>query len=631
MLFYVIFAVFLAIPLNTSASATFAPNPETAYARTFISRSQNQSWFLDYVESILNSKGRSINTLESAADLSGIYAIGLANAEINGMIPGSIGDLSDLQYIFLSGNNLAGPIPSSLFTLTNLRNLDLSDNRLTATLSPNISNLTELEVLLLHNNNLHGTIPTSLWNKPNLINVDLANNNFSGSFPSDMSGMTSLRFLSVSNNDFSGLLPNFSSLESLQALLIHGNTFTGVITNQLPNVGEIRLLDLSYNALVGDIDIRTRSLINNGVTVDLFGNYMAGSRISQVPFEGDNFIDEVVTGQNRLLIVDTIGGFVNQPIELHQHLRTYCPVTLNILREQLRLPPSQFIIFTEDPVHAHKISWHYTEAGLFITALTTIPTNNPITVVIQIRENPNSEFSRTSFEFSAVVPSTTGSGGGGGGGAWGILGSHHANRAPAVEAPPVQEDDDRIRFISGYPDGTFRPNNPITREEFAQILSNIYNDGTTQVRNAPFTDVAGRWSLNAINFVYTVGFMQGFPDGSFKATNYLTRAEFATVLFNIEELTESRMSAFPDTVGHWAEYLINAVAEEGFMVGYPDGTFMPQNNITRAEVVVAMVRFLEIEPLTTPEAINVRNPFSDIDRSHWAFNYALAVVRPIVR
>lgn len=103
-------------------------DPQTDYAAEFILKCVGQTWFQDEIENLLNLQGRSINTLSAKADLSAIYAIGLADRGISGSIPPAIGELSSLQYLYLGRNNLSGQLPEELAALDRMIEMDLSGN-----------------------------------------------------------------------------------------------------------------------------------------------------------------------------------------------------------------------------------------------------------------------------------------------------------------------------------------------------------------------------------------------------------------------------------------------------------------------------------------------------------------------
>ncbi len=156
-------------------------------------------------------------------------------------------------------------------------------------------------------------------------------------------------------------------------------------------------------------------------------------------------------------------------------------------------------------------------------------------------------------------------------------------------------------IITGYPDKTFKPNSNISREEVSKILSSYI--GEKEVENDKLSDIEGRWSTKFIKHLVNEEIITGYPDGTFKPSNNVTRAEFATITYKYlakeNKLTEGQINKLTDIEGHWAKQSIEGVAKAGVVKGYPDGTFKPNNSITRAEVstVVSLIDgFKPVEP-----------------------------------
>ena len=163
--------------------------------------------------------------------------------------------------------------------------------------------------------------------------------------------------------------------------------------------------------------------------------------------------------------------------------------------------------------------------------------------------------------------------------------------------PSKLNDEDHFAYIIGYPDGTVRPEALITREEVATIFFRLL---TTEAREAiysktnSFTDMdAERWSNIAISTLVKGGILKGYHDGTFHPGAPITRAEFAAIASRIDALIEDAMHNFTDVSDHWAnDYVANAVAK-GWITGYEDGTFRPDQNITRAEAMTIANRMLK--------------------------------------
>ena len=155
-------------------------------------------------------------------------------------------------------------------------------------------------------------------------------------------------------------------------------------------------------------------------------------------------------------------------------------------------------------------------------------------------------------------------------------------------------------LISGFPDGTFKPNETLTRAQVSSILSSELN---LNPEPASFPDVsASHWANGHIGAVVSQGIMNGYPDGSFRPDNPMTRAEVSAVIAAAYNMTQSTSnSPFSDLAqNHWSFSNVMALLDSYVISGYPDGTFRPNNSMTRAEFSVVMGK--AINPLFTQEA-----------------------------
>lgn len=159
---------------------------------------------------------------------------------------------------------------------------------------------------------------------------------------------------------------------------------------------------------------------------------------------------------------------------------------------------------------------------------------------------------------------------------------------------------DHFAYVIGYPDGTIKPLGAITREETAVIFYRLMPEerrNTYAGAYPPFTDVgSGRWSNEEIAALYQAGIIQGNPDGSYQPEKPVTRAEFSAIaarFARLEEAEEAKENKFPDIENHWAEKYINLSAEKGWIKGYGDGTFRPDNLIIRCEAMMLINEVLD--------------------------------------
>ena len=160
--------------------------------------------------------------------------------------------------------------------------------------------------------------------------------------------------------------------------------------------------------------------------------------------------------------------------------------------------------------------------------------------------------------------------------------------------------DDHYAYIVGYNDGMVKPGNNITRAEVATIFFRLLTDEAREYfwsTDSGFSDVkSGDWYNNAVSTMVNAGIITGYSDGTFKPNANITRAEFATIAARFLSNPYSLKDRFYDTEGHWAEVYINRAAEIGWIGGYPDGSFKPDRYITRAEAVTLVNNVLGREP-----------------------------------
>lgn len=173
-------------------------------------------------------------------------------------------------------------------------------------------------------------------------------------------------------------------------------------------------------------------------------------------------------------------------------------------------------------------------------------------------------------------------------------------------------------YMTGYSDGTFRPNQSVTRAEMSTMLYRLLSGTLTGKGSVTaFKDVSSNyWAAEAIRWGQQVGLLNGYPDHSFKPNATITRAEMTAIIAKWLQLDPAAANpAFRDAKGHWASAQIAAVAKLGYMTGYSDGTFRPDQSLTRAEAVVIINRILGRGPLS-----NVTTPtWKDVPSSFWAF------------
>ena len=212
------------------------------------------------------------------------------------------------------------------------------------------------------------------------------------------------------------------------------------------------------------------------------------------------------------------------------------------------------------------------------------------------------------------------SGGGGGGG-------HKPTVTIPDDVPTGLNGDDHYAYIVGYPNGNVEPNGNITRAEVATIFFRLL---TEEVRTANSTqsnslsDVTrGQWFNHAVSTLSSMGIVKGHNDGTFAPNAPITRAEFAAIAARFDDKNTDTSSKFTDIASHWAKNEIGIAANKGWINGYPDGTFRPNQYITRAEAMTLVNRVLNRLPENSSDLLDSMIKWPDnSDASAW---YYLAV------
>ncbi|MCX7571876.1 cadherin-like beta sandwich domain-containing protein [Tumebacillus sp. DT12] len=176
---------------------------------------------------------------------------------------------------------------------------------------------------------------------------------------------------------------------------------------------------------------------------------------------------------------------------------------------------------------------------------------------------------------------------------------------------------EHLPYILGYADGTFQPNKGITRAELATILTRLFANGEVGAQTASFGDVNhSHWAAKSIAFVHGKNVMVGYPDGNFYPNRVVTRAEMAMVLAKLKQLPNAAgTSAFTDLGDHWAKDAILKAEKAGLLNGFPDGTFRPNAELTRAQTVVILNKLLERHP----RSVEGSPKWSDVAPDYWAY------------
>ena len=206
-------------------------------------------------------------------------------------------------------------------------------------------------------------------------------------------------------------------------------------------------------------------------------------------------------------------------------------------------------------------------------------------------------------------------------------GSHKPTVTIPDDVPTGLNGDDHYAYIVGYPDSTVRPQNGITRAEVATIFFRLLTDETRNANSTKtnsYSDVAAdAWYNHAVSTLSAMGIVKGDSHGKFNPNAPITRAEFAAIAARFDDKANTTAVDFSDIASHWAKDEISAAANNGWINGYTDGTFRPNNKITRAEAMTLVNRVLKRLPETAEDLHNDMIKWSDnSDTSAW---YYLAV------
>ena len=179
----------------------------------------------------------------------------------------------------------------------------------------------------------------------------------------------------------------------------------------------------------------------------------------------------------------------------------------------------------------------------------------------------------------------------------------------------------RPPFVTGYPNGTFKPKKAMTRAEVSSVIARIANGNKPVAGYTSFKDVDdSQWFAASVGFMEKRGLISGYQDGSFKPHQSITRAEFARILAAYAGLEPTEGNSFTDVKkNHWAKGYIGAVGQAGLMTGNGKGRFNPSAKITRQEVCAALNKALERKPDKDFLDTYGNNPFKDVNKKMWSY------------
>ena len=671
-------------PINSfGTNGGFQADPKTAYSKYFISACEGQSWFLNEVERLLNVQEKSINTINGKDELLYIKSIGLSGRGITGKIPKAVGELEGLEHLFLSGNKLEGKIPNEIFTLKNLKTIDLGGNKFIGDIPLGFSGMKSLETLVLKDNLYKGIIPKKLLLNKKIKVLNLSKNDLEGGIPAEIKNMVSLEYLNLSQNGLGGKLPDFTGLlnlktlslwddqltgeidssiytlknlqifdiadngingkikedigelEELELLNLAGNNISGTIPSAIEKQIKLKKIDLSGNKLRGvipdifysdalkEIDISNNFLRgklpeslkqkgSNEATVKFSDNYLTGEDAGNLKYNQNNFIDGKeeqyqLEGYHQHIIIS-----LTEKINLYSQLRNMRYKDGNISQKTILLPDEYDVEVVSG--EASKIEIDVSNSGIYVKAKEKISEGDRVVVRVRIKDNDGSLYSSTNFMLS-----TEGKVSGG---------ISVGTDGKADKEDEKKDKKEKVRhnpYVTGYPDGNFKAEKPVSREETAKMIISALEIVPKEYKFISFNDVdRSLWSYKYIEESKDRGYVRGIGNKVYAPKRDVTRAELASILVRIGKMrgliNKNENITFSDVEnGKWYTEDVITASKLGLIKGYTDNSFKPDRKVSRAEAVIMINRMLERNPDEVLEFKNLKSPFKDLKENYYAY------------
>ena len=189
--------------------------------------------------------------------------------------------------------------------------------------------------------------------------------------------------------------------------------------------------------------------------------------------------------------------------------------------------------------------------------------------------------------------------------------------------PEMLNGEDHYAYLLGYEDGTVRPNGSISRAEVATVLFRLLKDDVrTQnlTKDNAYSDVSDTaWYSTAVSTLSKMGVISGYPDGTFRPNAPITRAEFAAMIARFDETAKSADTPFTDISGHWAENAIGKAYGNGWVEGSSKTVFCPESNLTRAETATLLNRVLHRLPEKESDLLANQIAWPDNPETFWGY------------
>ena len=189
--------------------------------------------------------------------------------------------------------------------------------------------------------------------------------------------------------------------------------------------------------------------------------------------------------------------------------------------------------------------------------------------------------------------------------------------------PEMLNGEDHYAYLRGYEDGTVRPNGSISRAEVATVLFRLLKDDVRMqnlTKDNAYSDVSDTaWYAAAVSTLSKMGVISGYPDGTFRPNAPITRAEFAAMIARFDETAKSADTPFTDISGHWAENAIGKAYGNGWVEGSSKTVFCPESNLTRAETATLLNRVLHRLPEKESDLLANQIVWPDNPETFWGY------------
>lgn len=189
--------------------------------------------------------------------------------------------------------------------------------------------------------------------------------------------------------------------------------------------------------------------------------------------------------------------------------------------------------------------------------------------------------------------------------------------------PEMLNGEDHYAYLLGYENGTVRPNGSISRAEVATVLFRLLKDDVRMqnlTKDNAYSDVSDTaWYAAAVSTLSKMGVISGYPDGTFRPNAPITRAEFAAMIARFDETAKSADTPFTDISGHWAENAIGKAYGNGWIKGSSKTVFCPESNLTRAETATLLNRVLHRLPEEESDLLANQIVWPDNPEIFWGY------------